>query len=289
MIRWIIGSSVKYRLAVLAAAIALLVIGINQLRDTPHRGASRLRPVRVEVQTEALGLSPEEVENLITNPMEQEFFNGIPWLHKIRSDSAPGLSSVEMIFEPGTDPIRARQVVQERLTMVPALPQVSKPPFVIQPTATTGRLMMIGLSSKDLSLIEISVLARWKIRQRLLAVPGVGNVSIWGFRDRQLQVLGRSISACAGAASNVRRSHPHGRERNVVLASDLRGGVDAGNRRLHRHRAPAHFSQSHTADQDSERPRAGHGRGRSPPAAANLSEVADIVEIAPAAHRRRTG
>ena len=189
MLRWIIGSSVKSRLVVVTGAAALLAAGIVQLRNTPVEALPDFGPVRVEVQTEALGLSPEEVENLITNPMEQEFFNGIPWLHKIRSDSANGLSSVEMIFEPGTDPIRARQVVQERLTMVTALPPVSKPPFVIQPTATTSRLMMIGLSSKDLSLIDVSVLARWKIRQRLLAVPGVSNVAIWGLRDRQLQVL----------------------------------------------------------------------------------------------------
>ena len=189
MLRWIIGSSVKSRLVVVTGAAALLAAGIVQLRNTPVEALPDFGPVRVEVQTEALGLSPEEVENLITNPMEQEFFNGVPWLHKIRSDSANGLSSVEMIFEPGTDPIRARQVVQERLTMVTALPPVSKPPFVIQPTATTGRLMMIGLTSKDLSLIDVSVLARWKIRQRLLAVPGVSNVAIWGLRDRQLQVL----------------------------------------------------------------------------------------------------
>lgn len=189
MMRWMIGSSVKYRLLVIVISAAVLLVGISQLRNSPIEGLPDFGPVRVEVQTEALGLSPEEVENLITNPMEQEFFNGMPWLHKIRSNSLPGLSSVEMIFEPGTDPIRARQVVQERLTMTPALPAVSKPPFVIQPTATTSRLMMIGLSSTELSLIDISVLARWKIRQRLLTVPGVSNVAIWGFRDRQLQVL----------------------------------------------------------------------------------------------------
>lgn len=189
MMRWIIGSSVKFRLLVVAFAVALLAIGIVQLRDTPVEVFPDFGPVRVELQTEALGLSPEEVENLITNPMEQEFFNGMPWLHKIRSDSLPGLSSIEMIFDPGTDPIRARQVVQERLTMTPALPQVSKPPYVIQPVATTSRLMIIGLSSRELSLIDLSVLARWKIRQRLLGVPGVANVAIWGFRDRQLQVL----------------------------------------------------------------------------------------------------
>ncbi|MGQ0656969.1 MAG: efflux RND transporter permease subunit [Chromatiales bacterium] len=189
MMRWILGSSVQFRLLVIAFAVALMAIGIVRLRDTPVEVFPDFGPVRVELQTEALGLSPEEVENLITNPMEQEFFNGMPWLHKIRSYSLPGLSSIEMIFEPGTDPIRARQVVQERLTMTPALPQVSKPPYVIQPVATTGRLMIIGLSSKEISLIDLSVLARWKIRQRLLSVPGVANVAIWGYRDRQLQVL----------------------------------------------------------------------------------------------------
>ncbi len=189
MLRWIIGSSVNFKLPVITLAAALLAVGVARLEDASLEALPDFGPVRVEVQTEALGLSPEEVENLITNPMENEFFNGIPWLAKIRSDSISGLSSIEMIFEPGTNPIRARQVVQERLTMVPALPQVSKPPFVIQPTATTGRLMMIAMSSKELSLVELSVLARWKIRQRLLAVPGVANVAIWGFRDRQLQVL----------------------------------------------------------------------------------------------------
>ena len=189
MLQWISGASARYRLLVLAVAAALLAVGIARLPATTLEALPDFGPVRVEIQTEALGLSPEEAENLITNPMEQEFFTGIPWLHKIRSVTAPGLSSVEMIFEPGTNDIRARQVVQERLTMVPALPAVSKPPFVIQPSATTSRLMMISMSSDEVSLVDMSTLARWKIRQRLLAVPGVSNVSIWGLRDRQLQVL----------------------------------------------------------------------------------------------------
>ncbi|MBT8339980.1 MAG: efflux RND transporter permease subunit, partial [Desulfatitalea sp.] len=189
MLKNIISKSISLRLPVILIAAFLVMIGIFQLRHTPIEAFPDFGPVRVQVQTEALGLSPEEVENLITNPMEQEFFNGMPWLHKIRSKSLPGLSSIEMIFEPGTDPVRARQVVQERLTMVPALPQVSKAPFVIQPVATTSRLMMIGVFSEKVSLIDLSVLARWKIRQRLLSVPGVANVSIWGFRDRQLQIL----------------------------------------------------------------------------------------------------
>jgi Cu/Ag efflux pump CusA len=188
MIRWIVGTSLRSRLPLIAVAVALIAVGIVRLGSFPVEALPEFMPTRVEVQTEAIGLSAEEVENLITNPMEQEFFNGMPWLDKIRSDSIPGLSSVEMIFEPGTDPMRARQVVQERLTMTPALPEVSKPPFVIQHVSSTSRLMMIGLSSRELSLIDLSVLAHWTIRPRLLAVPGVANVSIWGLRDRQLQV-----------------------------------------------------------------------------------------------------
>ena len=189
MLQSIIASSVRNRLMVIALAALLLGLGQDRLAESTVEALPNFGPVRVEVQTEALGLSPEEVENLITNPMEQEFFTGIPWLHKIRSKSAPGLSAVEMEFTAGANDVRARQVVQERLTMVPALPAVSKPPYVIQPSASTNRLMILSMSSKDISLVDISTLARWKVRQRLLAVPGVSNVSVWGLRDRQLQVL----------------------------------------------------------------------------------------------------
>ena len=189
MIHSIVASSVKFRLMVMALAAILLALGLARLWDATVEVMPNFGPVKVDVHTEALGLSPEEVENLITNPMEQEFFTGIPWLHKIRSKSAPGLSAVEMTFESGANDVRARQVVQERLTMVPALPAVSKPPYVIQPSATINRALIFSMSSTETSLVDLSTLARWKVRQRLLAVPGVSNVSIWGLRDRQLQVL----------------------------------------------------------------------------------------------------
>lgn len=189
MMRWVVGSSLKFQRLVLAVAVALIAFGFAQLRNTSAEALPEFGPVRVDVQVEALGLSAEEVENLITNPMENEFFNGIPWLAKLESHTLPGLSSMEMTFEPGTDPIRARQVVQERLTMAPALPAASsRPPLVVQPLSSTSRLMMIGLSSTDQSLIDMSLLSRWTVVPRLLSVPGVANVSIWGFRDRQLQV-----------------------------------------------------------------------------------------------------
>ncbi len=189
MIQSIVSTSVKFRLMVMALAAILLAIGLARVWEANVEVMPNFGPVKVEVHTEALGLSPEEVENLITNPMEQEFFTGIPWLHKIRSKSAPGLSAVEMTFESGANDVRARQVVQERLTMVPALPAVSKPPYVIQPSATINRALIFSMSSTETSLVDLSTLARWKVRQRLLAVPGVSNVSIWGLRDRQLQVL----------------------------------------------------------------------------------------------------
>jgi CzcA family heavy metal efflux pump len=186
--RWIIESSLRFRALVVAVAAAVIGIGVVQLQNVPIEVHPEFTPPLVEVQTEALGLSATEVEQLITVPLEADLLNGVAFLDEIRSESIPGLSSIEMIFEPGTDVLEARQVVAERLTQAHALPQVSTPPVMIEPVASTSRVMMVGLSSSSLSLIEQSVLARWKIKPRLLGVPGVANVSVWGQRERQLQV-----------------------------------------------------------------------------------------------------
>ena len=186
--RWIIGSSLKFRLLVLALAGATMVVGITQLRKMPVDVLPEFGPPTVEIQTEALGLSAAEVEQLITVPMEQDLLNGVAFLNDIRSESVPGLSRILMIFEPGTNIFSARQAVAERLTQAHALPNVSKPPQMLQPVSSTNRVLMVGVSSKSVSPIAMSVLARWTIVPRLMGVPGVGNVSIWGQRDRQLQV-----------------------------------------------------------------------------------------------------
>jgi CzcA family heavy metal efflux pump len=189
MIRWIIGSSLKLRLLVVAIAIGVVIFGITQLGSMSVDVLPEFEAPSVEIRTEALGLSADEVEQFITVPMEQDLLNGVAWLDDIRSESIPGLSSIVLTFEPGTDLIRARQMVAERLTQAAVgLPHVSKPPTMLQPLSSTSRVMMIGLSSKDVSLIEMSVLARWTIVPRLMGVPGVANVATWGFRDRQLQV-----------------------------------------------------------------------------------------------------
>jgi CzcA family heavy metal efflux pump len=188
MIRWVVGSSLRSRGLVVVLAAALLFFGFTQLRNVPVDVLPEFSPPMVEVQTEALGLSAAEVEELITVPLEQDLLNGVAWLDTIRSESIPGLSRVELIFEPGTDLLRARQVVTERLTQSAGLPQVAKPPAMLQPLSSTSRVMMVGLSSKEVSAIRMSVLARWTIRPRLMGVPGVANVAIWGQRERQLQV-----------------------------------------------------------------------------------------------------
>ncbi len=186
--RSIVEAILRLRLLVVAAAAATLVVGIGQLRQMPVDVLPEFVPPTVEVQTEALGLSAAEVEQLITVPLEQDLLNGVAFLDDIRSESVPGLSRILLVFEPGTDIYRARQVVAERLTQAHALPNVSKPPQMLQPLSSTNRVMMIGLTSETVSPLELSVLARWTIVPRLVGVEGVANVSVWGHRDRQLQV-----------------------------------------------------------------------------------------------------
>jgi Cu/Ag efflux pump CusA len=190
MIRSIIGTSLRFRLLVAAIAAGVLVVGVTQLRNAPVDVLPEFTPPYAEIQTEALGLSAQEVEQFITVPLEADLLNGVQGVDVIRSQSVPGMSSIVMVFEPGTDVYRGRQLVQERLTQVgaAAFPNVSKPPTMLQPLSSSSRVLFVGLSSEKLSPIEKSVIARWTMRPQLMGVPGVANVSIWGFRDRQLQV-----------------------------------------------------------------------------------------------------
>jgi CzcA family heavy metal efflux pump len=188
MIRGIVALSLKFRVLVIGAAAAIIGLGLTQLSTAPTDVFPEFGPPQVRIQAEALGLSAAEVEQLITVPIEQDLLNGVAWLDQIRSESAPGLSSIDLTFTPGTDLLQARQAVQERLTQAHALPNVGGGPVMLQSTSSTSRVMMVGLKAKDLSLVDLSVLARWKIRPKLMGVPGVANVAIWGQRDRQLQV-----------------------------------------------------------------------------------------------------
>src|SRR5690349_23008475 len=107
----------------------------------------------------------------------------------MRSKSVPQLSSIELLFKPGTDLMRARQLVQERIaTVSPSLPTWAAPPVMLAPVSATGRAMQIGMTSKNHSLIEMSMTAYWTIRARLLRVPGVANVAIWNERLQLMTV-----------------------------------------------------------------------------------------------------
>ncbi len=188
MLNNIIDSSVRLRVLIVALAAMLLAAGLWRLRDVTLDVIPEFSTMSLQVSTEALGLSTSEVESLITVPMEADLLNGVPWLRSIESESITGLSSIEMFFAPGTDLLKARQMVQERLVQAHALPNVSSPPILMQPISSASRILNIGLSSKSVSLIDMSVQARWNIVPRLVGVPGVANVSVWGLRNRQLQV-----------------------------------------------------------------------------------------------------
>jgi Cu/Ag efflux pump CusA len=188
MVGWLIGSAIRLRRLVVAAVVAVLGLGLVQLQNARVDVYPEFQSTHVQVQAEALGLSAQEVEQLITVPIEQDLLNGVPWLRSITSRSMPGLSAIDLAFEDGTDLYQARQMVQERMSQAKALPNVGTPPAVIQPTSSTSRVAMVGMRSDSVSLIEMSVLARWQIRPRLMSIPGVAQVSIFGQQDRQLQV-----------------------------------------------------------------------------------------------------
>src|SRR3954452_23447366 len=187
MMRRDVDGALPFRLLVVALGAAVLVAGVQQSSTMPVDALPEFAPPQIEVQTEALGLSAPEVENLVTLNLE-ELLNGTPWLKSIHSRSVPGLSSIVLSFEPGTDVMRARQLVSERLTLAIAIPNVAQPSVILQPFSSANRVMMVGLSSSTVSPIEMGVLARWNVRPGLLAVPGVANVAVWGQRERQLQV-----------------------------------------------------------------------------------------------------
>ena len=241
-------------------------------------------PTVVEVQTEALGLSAEEMEQLITVPLEQDLLNGVAWMESIRSQSVPGLSSIVMEFEPGTDLYRARQVVQERLNEAHALPNVSRVPAMLQPQSSSSRALMIGVRSDTLTPIELGVLARWNIVPRLTGVAGVSNVVIWGQKERQLQV---QVDPQRLADAGVTLDQVISSTGNALWASPLTfleastpgtgGFIDQNNQRL----GIQHISPIKTAEELAqvtiEVPEGGAGAavGGAP---LRLGDVADVVE-----------
>lgn len=228
MLAALIGFSLRQRALVLAAALVLTLLGLRAATQAKFDVFPEFAPPIVEVQTEAPGLSTEEVEALVTVPIETAV-NGVPGLATLRSKSVLGLSSVVLLMKEGSDPIRARQLVQERLaTVAPRLPAAVRPPVLLPPLSATSRAMKIGLSSATLDQMAMTELARWTIRPRLMAVPGVANVAMWGARDRQLQV---QVDPAKLAAANLTLADVQRAAGDAVVVAGG-GFVDTPNQRL---------------------------------------------------------
>jgi len=186
LMRWIVRSSLRFRFIVVALAAGLMALGVLSIPNMRVDVFPEFAPPQVEIQTACLGLSTTDVESLVTVPLEQ-VLNGIEGLQDLRSKSVPQLSSIQMIFKPGTNLQRARQLVQERMAIVtPSLPTWAAPPVMMPPVSATARVMKIGMSSKDQSVIAMSMMAYWTIRARIMRVEGVANVAMWG---EQLQMM----------------------------------------------------------------------------------------------------
>jgi len=178
--RWIVKNSLRYRYLIVFGAIAIMIFGIARLSNSSVDVFPEFAPPKVEIQTLSTGLSAASVEELVTVPLEQGLV-GLEGLDVMRSKSVPDLSQIVLIFKPGTDLILARQLVAERMATV-TLPTWAAPPVMIQPLSSTSRVMKIGISSDKYDLMDLSMTAYWKIRARLMDVPGVANVPIWGER-----------------------------------------------------------------------------------------------------------
>jgi CzcA family heavy metal efflux pump len=239
MLRLIIATSLRFRFIIIAAAGVLMVFGLGQVRNMPVDVFPEFAPPKVEVQTITLGLSAAEVESLVTVPLEQALA-GVEGLDILRSKSVAQLSQIEMIFDPGTDLLRARQLVQERINGITGtLPTWASPPFIMQPLSATSRVMKIGLSSDTVDLIDLSSMSYWTIRARLLGVPGVANVMIYGERLEQMQVqVEPALLAEHGVSiATVMEATSEALDEGILMFSEANafgtgGWVESANQRL---------------------------------------------------------
>ena len=188
MLKRLVESSLRLRGIVLALAGLLIGYGLYVASHAKLDVFPEFAPPLVVVQTEAPGLSPEEVEVLVTRPIENAVI-GAGNLESVRSQSIQGLSVVTAIFQERVDIFKARQMVNERLTEAAGqMPQGVHAPTVAPLTSATSTILEIGLTSETLSPMELRTFADWTLRPRLLGVLGVAKIAIFGGEVRQLQI-----------------------------------------------------------------------------------------------------
>jgi CzcA family heavy metal efflux pump len=180
--------SIRFRGVIIALGCLLLGYGAFSLLSAKYDVFPEFAPPQVSIQTEAPGLTPEQVETLVTTPIETQI-NGVPGIQKLRSTSIQGLSVVTVFFNNASNIYLDRQVVAERLAVVAQqLPQGAQAPAMTPLTSSTGLILVAGLTSKTRSQMDVKTLAEWILRPRLLAVPGVANVTVFGRDSRSLQI-----------------------------------------------------------------------------------------------------
>ena len=184
----IIAFALRFRGVVIALACVLLAYGIYALSRANYDVFPEFAPPQVGIQTEAAGLTPEQVEVLVTRPIENAI-NGAPGVQTLRSTSIQGLSVVTVFFDPASDIYRNRQVVAERLAAAAQqLPQGVHAPSMTPLTSSTSVVLVAGFTSDTRSLMDLRTVADWTVRPRLLAVPGVADVTVFGSDSRSIQV-----------------------------------------------------------------------------------------------------
>jgi CzcA family heavy metal efflux pump len=189
MLNSIVKWSIAQRWLVVLASIIISLWGIRVLTQMPLDVFPAFAPPQVEIQTEAPGLAPEEVESLVTRPIESAI-NGTPGVENVRSASAVGISVVKITFGWGTEIYRARQLVTERLQQAQSqLPQGVEPPQISPVSSPLGATVEYAFTSDTTPLMEVRRIVDWQVKNRLLAVPGVTQIVIFGGDERQYQVL----------------------------------------------------------------------------------------------------
>ncbi len=193
IVRW----SLERPRLVAVAALVLLVYGGLTLSRAKFDVFPDFVPAQAEVQTEAPGLTAEQVEQLVTRPVEQAV-NGAAGVAAVRSESIQGLSVVNVVFAEGSDPYRARQVVAEALSEITgALPAGVGAPKVAPLTSSTMDLLKVGFTSDRLSPMALRDVVQWTVRPRLLATPGVARATVYGGEVRRFEVRARPADLAA--------------------------------------------------------------------------------------------
>jgi CzcA family heavy metal efflux pump len=188
MLQALVSFSLRFRGIVLALACLLLGYGLYVANHAKLDVFPNFVQPQVVIQAECPGLAPEQVEGLVTRPIEN-MINGLGDMESLRSESIQGLSIITAVFKEGTDVFRARQMLAEKLSETGGtLPLGVKTPRMTPLTSSTMDLLKIGLVSDRLSAMELRTFADWTLKPRLLSVPGVAKCSTFGGEVRQLQI-----------------------------------------------------------------------------------------------------